>query len=1202
MKFLWIGLLTLFCIVSAAASEASLELSILGRSVVEPGGVALSKPDREWLANNKVLRIGVSRPDYPPFDITTYNQEFEGITADYSVLIGHILNINVRILSYPNRAALIQALKDHRIDVIGTANDFESAIPGLVLSTPYTLDQPTLVAPADQYSIPNTSFAGKKIAMVDHYLALGTVKTYYQESQLLLFPSILNAIGAVALGDADLYLGDSVSASYLINKSYLNTLQIINYPTLKVSSFSFAMLQDNPRLLRIINTTLDSIPAMERRAIAHRWGNAAPNLAGMQRIVFSEQEQAWLKQHPRPKVLFNKNFLPFTYNDEQGNFRGLSADVLGKISLRTGITFEVGQGSSVNAMIGALRAGDYDLMPALSPSADREQDVSFTRPYLSAPLVMVVRDEQTAPRSLNQLAGKKLAIVEGNAYRETISRDFPGIQLVEVADYSRAFERLAGGSVDAVISSLTTARYIIARAYPNRLKVVSTIGTQGGQVAFAVSKTAPELLSILNKALLSIPPEELDEVASRWRRAVVLEDSYWERHHDTITAVLIATVLVIVGIFVWITSLRREVFKRKLAERALIDRLEFERVLINGTPHPIYARDRDANLLLCNKAYLDTFNVQDGSYLLGTTVVQGLLSDPVQADEYHQDYLDVMHSGEPSFKDRLLISASGQVLTIYHWMLPFRGSDGQVKGLIGGWIDVSERQRLIHQLHAAKTEADTANRAKTTFLATMSHEIRTPMNAVIGMLEMASKAAEQGVFDQVAIEVASDAAKGLLDLIGDILDIARVESGQLSITPERCNPGDLVMSVVRIFDGPAKQKSLRLQADIGSQPMPDVLIDPMRFKQVLANLLSNAIKFTAQGTVQVCMSADYDEDSMLLRVEVTDTGIGIAAADQQRLFMPFSQVNASYETANKGSGLGLMISRTLVDMMGGSLTLSSEAATGTQVVIAVRVPVFDGAAGCVAVPHVMVPTKPTPLMSILIVDDYVANRIVLSRQLTYLGHEVSEASDGVQALALWNEQPFDVIITDCNMPNMDGYQLARAIREQEQLRNEPPCLLLGFTANAVPEERQRCQQVGMDDCLFKPISLEQLNARLLSLYHVSFDAGMPDELTRDALYERLNELAGHDAPTLQRLCSELLESSHRAQVDLRHLLAADDRQALLLLAHQLKGGARLVRFDALLITCENLEAACLQQGSNAQLSRAAEEMGNHLQRLMSWLK
>ncbi len=1204
MKYFWIALSAWLCITAAVADENPVELSILGRSSIDAGQVAWSPSDRNWLINKNVLRIGISHPDYPPFDITTYNQDYEGITADYSALLSHILNINVQVLIYPNRTSLIQALKNQNIDLIGTANDFEAAIPGLTLSTPYTLDQPTLVAPAGQYSLATASLTGKKIAMVDHYLALDTVKTYFPDSQFLLYPSILNAIGAVALGEADFYVGDSISTSYLINKSYLNLLQVIDYPALKVSSYSFALLRSNSRLLRIVNTALDSIPDTERRTIAHRWGNSAPSTSGMQRILLTEQERAWLTQHPQLKVLFDSSFLPFTYADEQGHFRGLSADVLAKVSLRTGIKFEAHQGSSVNGMLASLRAGEYDLAPALSPSAEREREVSFTRPYLSAPLVLVVRDAQDAPHRLEQLAGKKLAIVEGNAYRATITREFPNIQLMEVSNYNRAFELLAKGNVDAVISSLMTARYIIARAYPNRLRVISTVGTQGGQMAFAVSKDAPELLSILNKALLSIPPEELDEVSNRWRRAVVLEDSYWARHQDTIYQGLIVALLAVLGICAWIASLRREVSRRKRAERALNDKLEFERVLINGTPHPIYARDREAKLLLCNKAYLDTFNVQDGAYLLGTSVVQSLLSDPAQAEIYHQDYLDVMARGEPSFKDRVLISASGQVLTVYHWILPFRGSDGEVKGLIGGWIDVSERQHLVHQLHAAKVEADEANRAKTTFLATMSHEIRTPMNAVIGMLEMASKAAEQGVFDHVAIEVASDAAKGLLDLIGDILDIARIESGQLSITPERCNPRDLVMSVVRIFDGPAKQKSLHLLADVCDGPIQDVLIDPMRFKQVLANLLSNAIKFTVQGTIEVGVNARYTErgDMMELTVEVKDSGIGIGAADQQRLFTPFSQVSVPHEAENNGSGLGLMISRRLVEMMGGTLILSSEEAKGTQVVISLNLPVVNGQTSSPDVQPPVLPSTATTPMSILIVDDYAANRIVLSRQLTYLGHDITEASDGVQALALWREQPFDVIITDCNMPNMDGYQLARAVREQEQITQEPPCLLLGFTANAVPQERQRCLEAGMDDCLFKPISLEHLHASLQDLHQTSLQACPHDELSRETLRVRLDLLAGRDPQVLQDLSTELLESSERAHQALAHLLACEDREGLTQLAHQLKGGARLMQYDSLIIACENLEAACQQQGNPDQLALAADIMDKRLRQLLHWLK
>lgn len=1207
MKCLWIVFFIWAGLSSAAAKDPAVELKIFGRPTVQAIDFTPEKADQRWLADKGVLRIGVSSPDYPPFDITTYTHDYEGITADYSALLGKALKVPLKVLRYPDRTALIHALLNQEIDLIGTANNFESIVPGIALSEPYAVDQPTIVAPVGRYSSASINVAAKKVAMVDYYLPLETVKQFYPDTEFLLYPSTLNAIGAVALGEADLYLGDSISTGYLISKNYLYTLQVVDFPPMAVNSFSFATLQSNRRLMRLVNNALAVIPATERRAIAHRWTSSTVGITSTRKIKFTPKEQQWIEQHPRVRVLYNRNFLPFTYTDEQGKFRGLSADVLCKISLLTGLKFQAIEGTSVNKTIADLRSGKGDLMPALVPGAEREKDVRFTRAYLTPPLVMVVRNTEDAPRSLMEMAGKKLVIIEGNPHYKELHQNFPEIQIVEVGNFNKAFELLARGSVDAVVNSLASARYIIAQGYPGKLKMVSTVGTEGEQIAFAVDKNAPELLSILNKALLSFSPDELDEVTNRWRQAVVLEDSYWARHKAEIIEGLIAVLVVLLGVFAWITSLRREVAKRKKAESALNDKLEFERVLINGTPHPIYARDRNANLLLCNKAYLDTFNVKDGTYLLGTNVIQSLLSDSTQAAQYHQDYLDVMDKGEPSFKDRLLVSASGQVMTIYHWMLPYRGSDGEVKGLIGGWIDVSERQQLVQQLHAAKTEADNANRAKTTFLSTMSHEIRTPMNAVIGMLEIASKAAEQGMFDQEAIEVASDAAKGLLDLIGDILDIARIESGQLSLTPERCNLRDLVMSVVRIFDGPAKQKSLQLQVNVAPEVINDVLIDPMRFKQVLANLISNAIKFTAHGSIQVSVSTCYNGqgDVMPLVVAVKDSGIGISASDQQRLFEPFSQIHSPNEAANKGSGLGLMISRTLVEMMGGLLTLVSKEASGTLIIITLDLPVFTHNDRQAPTPQASVPTSMQPQgtpLSILIVDDYAANRIVLSRQLTYLGHDVSEASDGQQGLAMWNEQPFDVIITDCNMPNMDGYQLTQAIRTQEHVTKEPACLIVGFTANAVPEERQRCLEAGMNDCLFKPISLQQLDALVQELHQVNLDACAGDELSEQSLDQRLKYLAGNDPQTEQALRRELRDSSQQALIELQQRVALSDRQGLSQLAHQIKGGARMLQFEALIITCENLEACYQQPGTHEQLALAVSAMQERIQELLQWLQ
>ncbi|MNF35204.1 Virulence sensor protein BvgS precursor [compost metagenome] len=539
-------------------------------------------------------------------------------------------------------------------------------------------------------------------------------------------------------------------------------------------------------------------------------------------------------------------------------------------------------------------------------------------------------------------------------------------------------------------------------------------------------------------------------------------------------------------------------------------------------------------------------------------------------------------------------------------MLPFRASDGAVKGLIGGWLDVSERQDLIQQLHAAKNDADNASRAKTTFLATMSHEIRTPLNAVIGMLEMASKTAEQGVFDRAAIDIASEAAQGLLDLIGDILDIARIEAGQLSLTPQQANLRDLLMSIVRIFDGPATQKSLQLVTHIDPSVDQLVLIDPASFKQVLANLLSNAIKFTAQGSVNLSASATLHptERTLSLEVKVEDSGIGISVADQQRLFRPFSQVKSAQQLSDSGSGLGLVISRALVEMMGGTLELISQEGVGTLITVRIDLPLqnalhVEALASQQQTPEVLAADCP---LNILIVDDYMANRILLIRQLSYLGHHVSEACDGVEALKLWHEAPFDVIITDCNMPNMDGYELARNIRQQEQQRNEPGCLLLGFTANAVPEERQNCLDAGMDDCLFKPISLSTLSNRLLALCNEYNDGFNDGELSGDQLHAHLMRLAVADETAMQALWSELERSTANNLLELQKLLDQRDTKGMAKLAHQIKGSALILKYEALNISCTNMEIACRDNVDTETLTVTAGVVSNCMQSLLVLLQ
>ncbi|MBN2992539.1 transporter substrate-binding domain-containing protein, partial [Pseudomonas cedrina subsp. fulgida] len=996
---------------AAMALDEPHPLRLFGHSTLENPRLELDESDWRWLRERRVLLMGVSAPDYAPFDLSNDN-DFEGITADYAWLISLILNTPIEVRRYDTRDEVIEALKRGEVDLVGSANGYEAADKDLVLSRSYANDQPVLVTRAgDSHSL-SADLSGKRVAMLYHYMQPDAVQAFYPKAQLLLYGSTHQAIGSVAFGQADVYLGDAISTRYLINKNHLNNVRMADFSALEVNPFGFAFTENNRRLLNIINAALAVIPAGQQMEILRRWSAGDSGFLAADRLRLSENERRWLEKHPLVKVAALDKFVPLAFFNEQGQFAGLSEEVLSRVSLRTGLKFDMVKGSSLPQQIDEVSSGAVDILAVITPSVERAEKLRFTRPYLSNPYVLVTRADDESLVTLEDMPGKRLAFAGGNSLAAQIARDYPGIDCFNVENPEQAMDLVAKGGADATVISLISARYMIARHFRDRLHITSTVGTEPARIAFGVNRSQLELYSILEKALLSITPEEMDELTNRWRSEIIIEDSYWVSHRNVIIQGFGLAALLLLITLGWVLYLRNLIRKRTQAERALSDQMRFMSVLIDGTPHPIYVRDRQGRLMACNNAYLDVFGFKLED-VIGKTVVQTDTGNPPQAQSFHADYLSLMARGEPQIQDRVLKVPGGGVLTIYQWMLPYRDSNGNVVGMIAGWVDVSERQRLLGQLQEAKEEADAANRAKTTFLATMSHEIRTPMNAVIGMIELAQKNAERGRVDQDALEVASMASRSLLELIGDILDIARIESGHLSLTLAPANLHELLASVVRVFEGLARDKGLQLQVELAPTTDRQVLIDPLRFKQVVSNVLGNAIKFTASGQVRLgaqCLPAGADH--LNLRLYVEDTGIGISAEDQQRLFNPFIQGSNNDQSARSGSGLGLVISRNLCEMMGGRLQLSSVLGKGTRVDVTLALALTTAAS--VSLPDERVP--PTQALNLLVVDDYPANRLLLSRQLSFLGHHIVSAEEGAEGLALWRAGSFDGVITDCNMP------------------------------------------------------------------------------------------------------------------------------------------------------------------------------------------
>lgn len=1182
-----VGVLLLICCGWGMAEQRDwTSMNLLARSTDGPVKVHLNDADWQWLRDKRVLRLGVTAPDYAPFDITASGTDLEGITADFAGVIADTLNIHVEVRRYPDRDSALGALERGDIDMLSRSTGYEATHPDVALSHPYFSNQPVVIGPQGLRLDSAEQLAGKRIAVVSDYFSVDERDKYLSGATIQSYQSVRRALEAVAFGQADLYVGDAFSAQYLISQGYLSNLKPLNFAGFDREGFSFAVKASAAELLNILDRTLVAIPPQARATIQRRWSPGGAFSIANQRLILTPREQRWLERNPRPVVAIDQALAPVSFIDAQGQFRGIAADLLDLIQSRTGLEFEVRPQPSVTAMMDEVRAGKAEIIAGLTPTPEREEWFGFTRPYMTASFVVVVSGKSHWLRSLSDLDGHRVAVPKGSFLADFLREHHPLVKLVEVENNVDDLAMISEGKVDAGIHFLSSANYLISHYYPD-LRVALGLDMEPGQFSMAVSQSSPELLGILNKAMLAISPEDMSNIVTRWSASVEKPDSIWEGYRTQFIQFAWGAAVLLLLLLLWNWCLWLKVRRRQDSERELNYRLEFKRALIDGIPQPVAVRDRDGRLVTCNIGFLKETGMASET-VVGTQVGDSPWLDPQDAKVIQQIHQQAMEQDGKVASD-LILPIREDVREIHYWATPYHGPGGELSGVVTGWIDVTERERLHHQLEAAKEQAEEANRAKSTFLATMSHEIRTPMNAVIGMLELALTRADQGHWEREPVEVAYDSARSLLTLIGDILDVAKIESGRLTLMPERAHLRELVESVARVFDGLARQKALELRLEIEAEAACDVLIDPLRFKQILSNLVSNAIKFTDIGHVKIRVCGErVAGERLALEVSVQDSGIGISEDEQRQLFEPFSQVARSGDTSRGGTGLGLTICRKLAEMMGGTVRMESCPGEGTTVTVRLLLQTLESLPEGDAVQALVVP-RTTHSLKVLVVDDHVANRMLLSQQLEHLGHQIEVAADGVQALQLWHPDDFDLVITDCNMPVLNGYDLAKRIRELEQEMEAKPCVIYGFTANAQPDEVENCRRAGMDDCLFKPIGLDNLRLRLEAVPKISTPDTPPvmEQQTEGFDLRSLKEMTGGNPGLIRRLLEELY-SSNQVDIDqVQPLWAAGDWKQLGDLAHRMKGAARLVNADALQELCGKLEGGC-KDGLDSQevLTRA----------------
>jgi PAS domain S-box-containing protein len=526
-----------------------------------------------------------------------------------------------------------------------------------------------------------------------------------------------------------------------------------------------------------------------------------------------------------------------------------------------------------------------------------------------------------------------------------------------------------------------------------------------------------------------------------------------------------------------------------------------------------------------------------------------------------------------------------------------------------------ELEILTHKLEIAYDEALEASKLKSEFVANISHEVRTPISAVIGMSELlldTPLTPEQRQF----VNIVSDSAQSLLTIINDILDFSKMEAGRIELEIIDFNLIAIVKACTDWLESAAKGKSLRLLTDIDPTIPRFVKGDPVRLRQVLLNLASNAIKFTAEGTVTLkAQVLEQDSDAINIRFAVSDTGIGLSEASRKLLFQPFSQADGSTTRKYGGTGLGLSISKRLVELMGGEITVESEELKGSTFSFNVPFQIsqikedMGDTETAISEPHYLSRQFSTKAASaaayaisdgclpfgalsdngerkaagstrwVLLADDNPVLQDLASRQLAKLGFNVKVVSNGKEALQAAMKRQYCAIFMDCQMPEMDGFEATMAIRKKEGSTGKH-VLIVALTASAMPSDRERCLDAGMDDYLSKPVRLEQL-VEIVKRWIPGTSAvtsmaskerkqeakasvasapaiGSPQKVQTEELIDlaSLKDLYGEDA--VQEILTMFLDEAKGLVDRLNDNLKTRDRNELVATAHQLKGVAAAV--------------------------------------------
>lgn len=646
------------------------------------------------------------------------------------------------------------------------------------------------------------------------------------------------------------------------------------------------------------------------------------------RISLSQAEKRWATEHPVVRFAPDPSYKPIEALDKNGMLTGMSADYLALLERITGLRFEATKPRTWDDAMRMVREGEADILSAATKTEARQEYLTFTSPHINLPGVIITRLGGAGHETLLSLRGKKVGIVSGYVWQEWVATDHPDIEILPVPNMDAGLLLTSFGQLDAMIGNLATATQSLRTLGISNLIVSGSTG-YAARLAIASRKDLPILASILEKGIAAISADEhraildkyisLDATTRSDRRTILL----------TIAIALGIVLLIAVATVAWNYSLRQMVRRQNTALRESGERyraiVEDQSELISRTLPGTHI------ITFVNEAYCKHYGLERAE-LLGTSFMRFVMeSDRDEIDKR----ISALSRKHPTIRsENRVVSADGKI-SWFHWSNRAIFNDaGDIVEIQAVGQDITDRKRVENDLMAAKDEAELASRTKSEFLANMSHELRTPLNAIIGFSEMISGEMlgplNNPQYREYGKHILSS-GNHLLGLISDVLDVTKIETGDADFVSEDIDLKEIVHTAHVMISDRAAAGGIQIVQNMPTTSALTFHGDRRRLIQILVNILSNSIKFTGRGgTVTMTIESDMEGGYV---ITVRDTGIGISADNISKVFERFGRISDQQTRGIEGIGLGLPLTKALVEMHGGSIEIDSEPDIGTTVTL-----------------------------------------------------------------------------------------------------------------------------------------------------------------------------------------------------------------------------------------------------------------------------